>query len=256
MAHPSHLCRQALIVDDDAGVREVIADALRLEEIDAVPVRGAVEAIAALDAGCRPSIILLDLLMPGVSGERLLPMLRQHPAARGVPVLAMSASPERLARIDGPNARLAKPFDLDTLLDTMGRLCARSDTGRLVLGITLVDSEHRRQLDLADALAEALRGGQEMPRAARLLDDLIDCTRDHFSSEGELMRRHGYPGSAGHLSEHARHVTELERWREASAARAASPAVRDAVALKASIEAHIGTMDRDLARHLAARGVA
>jgi hemerythrin-like metal-binding protein len=251
MEHP---CRQALIVDDDTGLREVIADALRLEEIEAVPVRGAAEAIAALDGGCRPNIILLDLLMPGVSGERLLSMLRQHPGAYGIPIIAMSASPERLARIDGPDARLAKPFDLETLFDTMRRLCTRSDTGRLVLGISLVDSEHQRQLDLADALAEELRGGHETRHAARLLDDLIDCTRYHFSSEGELMRRHGYPGSAPHLSEHARCVTGLEQWRAASAAPTASLTVPDAMAVRASIEVHIRTMDRDLARYLAARG--
>jgi hemerythrin-like metal-binding protein len=250
MAHP---CRQALVVDDDEGVREVIADALSLEGIDVVPACGGAEAISALDAGCRPSIILLDLLMPGVSGERLLPMLRQHPGAHGVPIVAMSASPERLARIDDPDARLAKPFDLSVLLDTMGRLCRR---GRLVLGIPLVDSEHRRQLDLADALADALRGGREMKRAARLIDDLIDCTRDHFSHEGDLMRRHAYPNSTVHLGEHARHVAELERWRETSATLAARPPVRDANALRASIEDHIATMDRDFARFLAARGLA
>ena len=247
MAHP---CRRALVVDDDEGVREVIADALSLEEIDVVTARGAAEALSALDEGCRPTVILLDLLMPGVSGERLLPMLRQHPAARGVPIVAMSASPDRLARIDGPDARLAKPFDLSVLLDTMGRLCAG---GGLWLGIPLFDSEHRRLLDLADALAEALRGGGETQQAERLIDDLIDCTRDHFSNEGELMRRHGYPHSAVHLDEHARHVAELEGWRERSAARTA---VRDARALRASIEDHIATMDRDLARHLAARGAA
>jgi hemerythrin-like metal-binding protein len=259
----AHLCTQALVVDDDVGVREGIADALRLDGIDVVPARGAAEAIAALERGCRPNIILVDLLMPGVSGERLLSMLRQHPGARGVPIVAMSASPERLARIEGPDALLAKPFGLDALLETVERLCTASAAERTVLGIPLVDSEHQRQLALASAVAEALRGGDEEQRAARLLEDLIDCTREHFASEAALMRLHRYPDSARHLTEHARCVTELQRWRESPAAGVLAPPSMDgiipvvdgATALRASIESHIATLDRDLSRYLVARGV-
>lgn len=252
----ANTCRQALVVDDDAGVREVIADALGLEEIDVVSARGAVEAIGALDGGFRPSVILLDLLMPGVSGERLLPQLRQHPAARGVPVIAMSASPERLARIEGPDGRLAKPFDLDALLDMIGRLCARRVPPALVMGFPVLDAEHQTQLDLAQSLAEALRRGRDTQQAVSLLDQLIDCTKSHFSSEGELMRRHAYPDFVAHLGEHARHVSELERWRAADIARTSSTTAGEAIALRASIERHIVTMDRDLARYLTTRGAA
>jgi hemerythrin-like metal-binding protein len=238
-----------LVIDDDAGIREVIADALQLEGIDVVPARGGAEAIAALDAGCRPDVVLLDLLMPGISGERLLPMLRQHPAAGAVPVLIMSASPERLARIEGADARLPKPFHLDMLLETIDRLCSARPGDGLVLGIPGVDEQHRRQLDLAGSLHDALVGGAGERRATELLDELIDFTQDHFANEGELMRRHAYPEASAHLREHARQVEELGRWRKAAGA------MRDAIALKAGLEVHVGTMDRDLARYLSTRGV-
>lgn len=252
IAHP---CRQALVVDDDAGVREVIADALQLEEIDVVPARGGGEAIAALDGGCKPGIILLDLLMPGISGERLLPVLRQHPGAHGVPIVVMSASPERLARIEGPDARLAKPFHLDALLATIDRLCVPGEGDRVVLGIPLVDAQHEGQLALAGALVETLRDGGEAAAAAKVLDELIDRTREHFASEGELIRRHRYPDSALHLAEHARGLADLERWRHALYG-PTLPAARDATSLKTALEVHVATMDRDLARHLGARGIA
>jgi hemerythrin-like metal-binding protein len=251
IAHP---CRQALVVDDDAGVREVIADALQLEDIDVVPARGGGEAIAALDGGCRPGIILLDLLMPGISGERLLPVLRQHPHAHGVPIVVMSASPERLARIEGPDARLAKPFHLDALLATIDRLCAAAGVDRLVLGIPAVDAQHDGQLALAGSLVDALRDGGDVGGAARILDELIDRTREHFASEGELIRRHRYLDSAVHLGEHARCVAELERCRLALSG-PTLPTAREAESLKIGIEVHVATMDRDLARHLTARGV-
>ena len=237
MAHP---CRRALVVDDDEGVREVLADSLQLEGMEVVSARGGAEALSALDAGCSPSVILLDLLMPGMSGERLLPILRRHPAAQGVPVVAMSASPDRLARIEGPDARLPKPFDLGVLLDLIDRLCAAREPGRLVLGLAGIDSEHRTQLELATAIAEQPGGGEAL-RATSLIDELI---------EGELMRRHAYPHSAVHFVEHARQVVELERWREAS------PSAPEARKVISSMEQHIATMDRDLARYLEARGVA
>jgi hemerythrin-like metal-binding protein len=251
IAHP---CRQALVVDDDAGVREVIADALNLEEIEVVPARGGGEAIAALDGGCRPGVILLDLLMPGVSGERLLPLLRQHPSAHGVPIVVMSASPERLARIEGPDARLAKPFHLDALLATIDRLCAGGDGERVVLGIPLVDAQHEGQRALAGALVETLRDGGEAAAAAKVLDELIDRTREHFASEGELIRRHRYPDSALHFGEHARYLADLERCRVALYG-PNLPTVRDVAFLKTSMDVHIASMDRDLARHLGARGI-
>jgi hemerythrin-like metal-binding protein len=243
------------VVDDDSGVREVIADALALEEIDVVPARGGSEAIAALDGGCRPGIILLDLLMPGISGERLLPMLRQHPGAQGVPIVVISASPERLARIDGPDARLSKPFHLDALLATIDRLCTAGDGARVLLGIPLVDAQHEGQLVLAGAFLDALRDGVDAAAAAKALDELIDRTREHFSTEGELIRRHRYPDAAVHLGEHARCLADLERCRTALYG-PTLPTARDATSLRTSMEVHVATMDRDLARHLAARGVA
>ncbi len=245
---------RALVVDDDAGVREVLADALGLEGIEFVLARGAAEAIGALDAGFRPSVILLDLLMPGVSGERLLPQLRQHPAANAVPVIAMSASPDRLARIEGPDARLAKPFDFDALLELVLRLSARGDTAGLVVGIPLLDAEHVVQVDLARGFAGALRDGGDMQQAVRLLDELIHCANDHFSNERELMLRHAYPDSMAHLGEHARWLSALQRLRAADRARTSGPSAGEAMALEASLESHIITMDRDLARHLTARG--
>jgi len=243
---------EVLVVDDDAGVREVLADALHLEGIPVVPVRGGAEALAALDAGLRPSVILLDLLMPGLSGEQLLALLRQHPSARGAAIVAMSASPERLVRIDGPDAKLPKPFDLDTLLETIGRLDSQREAG--VLGIPLLDDEHRRQLELFGSFAEALLPREEPRQAARLLEQLIDCTRTHFSNEGELIRRHAVPDPDRHLREHTTCVSEMERWRGTFASRAPRPARQEVLALRASLEVHIRTLDRDLARHLSAAG--
>ena len=245
---------EVLVVDDDAGIREVLADALLLEGIPVVLVPGGAEALAALDQGLMPSVILLDLLMPGVSGERLLAILRQHPSARGAAIVAMSASPERLVRIDGPDAKLPKPFDLHTLLETIGRLARRNEATGLGLGIPLLDDDHVQQLELLGTLADALRPGHAPRESAGVLERLIDRTRTHFASEGELMRRHAVPESDRHVREHTTWIGELER-RERGSASSSPRLTRDEVlAMRTSLEIHIATMDRDLARHLSGGG--
>lgn len=141
----SHACRHVLVVDDDDALREVIAFSLEMESIEVVSARGGAEAISALNGGFRPSVILLDLLMPDISGERLVPLLRAHPSACEAPIIAMSASPERLALVEGPAARLPKPFDLDALYGTMERLCRVPVTGEGAGGPTLApDGEGQR----------------------------------------------------------------------------------------------------------------
>ena len=124
-----------------------------------------------------------------------------------------------------------------------------------MLGIPIVDAQHEAQLALAWSFIDALHGGGDAAAAAKALDELIDHTREHFASEGELIRRHRYPDSAVHLGDHARCLADLERWRNALYG-PTLPTARDATSLKTSLEVHVATMDRDLARHLEARGMA
>jgi hemerythrin-like metal-binding protein len=241
-----------MVVDDDPSVLQVIGDALGVEGIDAVLVSSARAAIGALDAGIRPSAILLDLLMPKVSGLDLLDELRQHPMACGVPIIVMSASPQLLenARLMRPEAELPKPFDLDALYGTLAGLCAAEG---LVLGIETIDAEHRLQVERAEAVVEAVRDGREQQAVARRLERLHDSSRSHFLSEGLLMRRHAYPDCAGHMREHARSLGEIEELTTAFMAGTRPLTLGVASALRDSIEDHIRTMDHDFARYLAAQ---
>jgi two-component system response regulator MprA len=116
-----------LVVQDETAARELLTIALRAEGYAVAEAPDGLAAIRALTADRsprgRPSLVLLDLMLPGVDGLEVM----RHLATAGsdVPVIAISASRAYLdaaAARDAP-ATLPKPFDLDELLATVARYC-------------------------------------------------------------------------------------------------------------------------------------
>jgi CheY-like chemotaxis protein len=115
--------RRILLVEDDAAIRETIAELLEEEGYRVASAANGAEALELLSAPELPSVILLDLMMPVMSGWELHEALQDDPRLASIPVVVISASrsTERLAPIEAA-AFLAKPFDATRLLDTVGRL--------------------------------------------------------------------------------------------------------------------------------------
>jgi CheY-like chemotaxis protein len=109
--------RLVLIVDDDRDVRDAMAELLCDEGYECLQARNGLEALAVLKVE-RPGLLLVDLIMPIMNGVDLLARLRQDPALRDIPVIAMTAANDRMVgvKLDGPV--LHKPIDL-TLLSQM-----------------------------------------------------------------------------------------------------------------------------------------
>jgi CheY-like chemotaxis protein len=127
----------ALIVDDDGDVLEALQTLVQDEGGHAVV--GARNGAAALDFLLRPDVplpcfIVLDLMMPVVSGWQVLSFLRTHDAWASIPVLVVSASSNRTT-LDDPYAKrfLEKPLDPDVLLATVREVCC---SGRRVARAT------------------------------------------------------------------------------------------------------------------------
>ncbi len=100
-----------LVVDDDAAIRECVAEVLSLEGFRVVEARDGREGLELLEAQ-RPSVVVLDLMMPVMSGWDFRREQRRRPTVADIPVIVVSAYDARGIAADRV---LAKPFDLDTL---------------------------------------------------------------------------------------------------------------------------------------------
>lgn len=112
--------RTALVADDDAGSRRLL---VRLLERHGWQVLEASDGQAALECSEKVplDLVLMDLRMPGpVDGLRAAFLMRQNPACREVPIIAISGSPSKEFRqrafAAGCSAFLAKPVNLNQLL--------------------------------------------------------------------------------------------------------------------------------------------
>jgi two-component system response regulator CpxR len=103
--------RCVLVVDDDQAIREVIAEVLRDEGYDVVCAENGVQALRELRRDHHPDVMLLDLMMPVMSGWELLEAVQADERLAKIPVLVVSAM-----TAPGVRACIPKPLDLDVLL--------------------------------------------------------------------------------------------------------------------------------------------
>jgi two-component system, OmpR family, response regulator MprA len=155
---------RVLVVDDEEAVRESVRHALELEGYDVELAPDGGRALAQIEASL-PDAVILDVLMPGVSGLDVARRLRS--GGNRVPVLMLTARAEvddRVAGLDaGADDYLVKPFALDELLARLRALLRRAtDGGGTVLRYA--------DLELDPGTREVRRGGGD-----------IELTRTEFS---------------------------------------------------------------------------
>jgi len=116
-----------LVVEDDFDLREMIEMLLGLEGLHPVGATNGREALQVLSGlEPRPDVILLDLMMPEMSGWQFREAQLQAPDLASIPVVVMSAMTDR--GIEGVPF-LAKPFDNQQLLDAIRRAAATPGPG-------------------------------------------------------------------------------------------------------------------------------
>lgn len=123
MPDPSVAHCPVLIVEDDADLREMMAQLLLLEGFQTAAVANGREALEYLHRRESPEVILLDLMMPVMDGWEFRRLQQADPALAGVPVIVLSALDQSRTADVTAAAFLKKPLDFDRLLQLVRSYC-------------------------------------------------------------------------------------------------------------------------------------
>jgi len=121
-----------LVVDDDPSVGDALKRFLEREGYSTVCANDGREALEILQQGTLPSVLLVDLVMPMMSGWELIERLKRDHSLSRIPVVVISAyprvvAPAKLRHINLPV--VGKPFQMDDLMDTI-RSVAKTSCSR------------------------------------------------------------------------------------------------------------------------------
>jgi len=125
---PSDANHKVLIVEDDDDIRQTFSELLGDAGYTPICACNGAEALDRLQRPDRPCVIVLDLMMPVMTGWQFLEHRQKEPSLLAIPVIVVSA-----ARGDvpaGATAYLRKPMSAETFVGLVRRHCPGEDTAR------------------------------------------------------------------------------------------------------------------------------
>jgi CheY-like chemotaxis protein len=115
-----------LLVEDDDDTAAALFKILTDRGYSVTIVENGQEALNLLDGGARPRLILVDLMMPRVSGWELLTYLHSDPELRRTPTVVITGVPKEQVRVIA-DAIFSKPLDFYALASTIDALVTRRE---------------------------------------------------------------------------------------------------------------------------------
>lgn len=121
--------KRILIADDEPDIVRILSILLRAMGY-AIDAAADARTALAMAQDAPPDLVILDVMMPDLSGYEACKVLKSDPATRGVPVLMISAKVQTADRLSGMEAGadgyLGKPFENSELLKQVQRLLSES----------------------------------------------------------------------------------------------------------------------------------
>jgi two-component system, OmpR family, response regulator RpaA len=200
-----------MVVDDDHNVVDVIGRTLRRHDHVIIVAHNGRQAMELLQEQ-KPDLVILDIVMPEVTGLRVCQFMRTNPTLAAVPILFLTARErieDKIAGFEaGADDYLTKPFNLVELELRVKALLRHSvsptPTGPLVVGPIRVDPDS----------GQAKVDGQPVeltPVEFELLYYMVAHANEVVSSERLLQEVWGYPPGTGNASLVRMHVLNLRR---------------------------------------------
>jgi len=120
------IMKKVLVLDNDEGVLDVMQEALNYEGFQ-VRIIGETDNIFSVIDSFEPDLIILDYILSGVNGGEICHQIKANPKTTDLPVIIMSAYPRVIGSLGyyGCDDFIAKPFDLDDLVDRIKNLINR-----------------------------------------------------------------------------------------------------------------------------------
>lgn len=120
--------KKILIVEDDFAILDSIQQLLEMEGYEVATITDAKKVDKIKDI--RPDLILLDIWMSGQDGRNTARELKGNKKTKTIPIIMISASKdiEKSAKDSGVDDFLAKPFEMDDLLDMVAKFINKSST--------------------------------------------------------------------------------------------------------------------------------
>ena len=189
----SQMARTILVVEDEPTLRETLADALEADGFRVVTAADGREALTQF-RGERPDLVLLDVMLPELSGIEVTRIIR---AESGVPIVMLTAKDSELDKVVGlelgADDYVTKPFSLRELTARIRGQFRRSEAAAAASAPPAVVDLGRVQADLAGH--RLLRDGEALaikPKAFELLAFLIRHPGQVFTRDQLLEHVWGY----------------------------------------------------------------
>lgn len=192
------------IIDDDITIGNMLEEVLRREGYATLRAYSGTEALFLLKEK-KPDLILLDLMLPGLSGEELLPRIKE------TPVIVVSAKADTTDKVklllDGAVDYITKPFDNKELaaritvqlrkVQAQGRevrlVCDEIEMDESALSVTVAGQEVRLTKTEFAILKNLMKNQGQVVTKSRLLDlissDTPDCTENTLKVHISNLRR-------------------------------------------------------------------
>ncbi|TVR65784.1 MAG: DNA-binding response regulator [Gemmatimonadales bacterium] len=180
-----------LVVEDEPDIAALLAYQLTRAGFRVETASNGAEAVSAIDRTI-PDLLILDRMVPEISGDEVLRRVREEPATRTVPVLMLTAKREQEDRIEGlemgADDYLTKPFSPRELVLRVQAILRRTEQGSTETGGKILRAGPL-VLDLTAHLATL--DGEELsltPTEFRLLQTLME-RKGRTQSRKQLLER-------------------------------------------------------------------